>query len=143
MEPVLDATGGGAHRIGMVHAMTHSGFPLVDELLFWGGLLTVVVCLIALADLVLRARFRATSLTLARMLSAFAPLLGLFGAAWGITDTMIWMGDQNLTSPEVWIPSAAIAASLIAMGAAGGCIGVVLTAILRIDSARRGAKTRD
>lgn len=143
MAPVEEAAVESGHRISMVHAMTHSSFPLVDELIIWGGLLTVVVCLLALADLVLRGRFRATSLSLTRMQSRFVPLLGLFGAAWGIADIMIKMTERNLTSPEIWLPSVAIAALLVALGAAGGGIGVILTAILRIDSARHAVKLGD
>ncbi|CAN7257533.1 hypothetical protein [Brevundimonas sp. LjRoot202] len=102
---------------------------LVLQGIFW---LTLTISVVVLADLIMRGRFRNISLTLARMLAAFGPLLGVYGAAKILMNVSL---DLNRT----YIDPGTVGQSalLVAVGALCGCIGVVLAAVLMIVPVRR------
>lgn len=97
---------------------------LVFQGLIW---LTLAILAVVLVDLVVRGRFRNISSTLALMLAALGPLLGVYGAANILMSASL---DLRYTAmdPGVVGPSAL----LVAIGMLCGCIGVVLAAVLRI-----------
>ena len=101
--------------------------------LVWLALAIVVV---ALVDLVARGRFRTVSLTLARMLGALGPLLGVYGAANVLVKASLSVRDPSLIAAYVG-PSAL----LVSAGALCGCIGIVLAAVLRVVPARRAVRS--
>ncbi|HEY0599267.1 hypothetical protein [Brevundimonas sp.] len=102
---------------------------LVLQGLIW---LTLAIVLAVVADLVVRGRFRNISSTLALMLGALGPLLGVYGAASIVISASL---DLRYTAmdPGVVGPSAL----LVSIGMLCGCIGVVLAAVLRIVPAKR------
>jgi len=91
--------------------------------LFW---LALAIGVIALVDLILRGRFRTISATLARMLAALGPLLGIYGGA------SILMGASLKMDTHLDPAAIGQSAFLVAIGALCGCVGVVLAAVLRI-----------
>lgn len=96
--------------------------------LFW---LTLASLVVALVDLVVRGRFRNLSSTLARMLGALGPLLGVYGAA-----NILMSASLNLQDARIWPGIVGQSALLVAVGTLCGCIGVVLVAVLRIIPAK-------
>jgi hypothetical protein len=132
-----------AHRLSLSGAVIHSTDPVTHHVLLGLLLVTLVVVIIVLVDLIRGGRFRTTALALTRMLSALAPLLGLFGAAIQLASTALLVAEHNIAAPAVWAPSVMVAAWTIAISAVCGALGVIFTAIFRIDSARRAAKIRD
>lgn len=131
------------HRLNLTEAVVHSTDPVVHHVLLGVLLVTLVVVIIALIDLVRGGRFRTSALALTRMLSLLAPLLGLFGAAVQLATTALVVAEQNIASPAVWAPSIMVSAWVIATSTVCGALGVIFTAILRMDSARRRAKAGD
>ncbi|MCS6622740.1 hypothetical protein N0B44_07450 [Roseibacterium beibuensis] len=93
--------------------------------------LTLAIVVLVLVDLVLRGRFRNISSTLALMLAALGPLLGVYGAANIVMSASL---DLRYTAmdPGVAGPSAL----MVATGVLCGCIGVVLAAVLKIVPAK-------
>lgn len=132
-----------AHRMSLSGAVIHSTDPVTHHALLGVLLVTLIVVIIALVDLIRGGRFRTTALALTRMLSALAPLLGLVGAAMQLASTALLVAEHNVAVPAVWAPSVMVAAWIVAISAVCGALGVLFTAVLRIDSARRAAKIRD
>lgn len=107
------------------------------QTVFWITLsLAVIVVVIVAADLVNRGRHRNTSLALTCMLSGLAPLLGVYAAAdCGfkiLAQDTVTQGALSFAS----IDGLRQALAALALGAAMGAIGVVLTAVLRIAPVR-------
>jgi len=96
--------------------------------LFW---LTLAILLVVVIDLFARGRFRNISSTLAPMLGALAPLLGVFGVADILMSASL--DPQYTDIPGVVVGPSAV---LIAVGTLCGSIGVVLAAVLRIVPAK-------
>lgn len=96
--------------------------------LFW---LTLAILVIVLVDLVVGGRFRNISSTLARMLGALGPLLGLYGAA-----NILMSASLNLQFTYINPGIVGQSALLVAVGALCGGIGVVLAAVLQIVPVR-------
>ena len=94
-------------------------------------LLTLAILVVVLVDLVARGRLRNISSTLALMLAALGPLLGVYGAANIVMSASL---DLRYTAmdPGVAGPSAL----MVATGVLCGCIGVVLAAVLKIVPAK-------
>jgi len=102
--------------------------------LFW---LTLVIVVVVLIDLVARGRFRTISLTLARMLAALGPLLGLYGAANVLVKASLSVAEPSMLAAHVG-PSAL----LVSIGALCGGVGVVLAAVLKLIPAGRATPGR-
>lgn len=103
-----------------------------EQLLLQGLLwLTLAVVVVGLVDLVARGRFRHLSLTLARMLGAAGPLLGIYGAASVLMKASLIVSEPSMIS--AWIGPSML---LLSTGALCGCIGVVLAAVLGLLPAR-------
>ncbi|MDI6624434.1 MAG: hypothetical protein QME55_06865 [Brevundimonas sp.] len=94
--------------------------------------LTLAVLVVVLVDLVARGRFRNISSTLALMLAALGPLLGVYGAA-----NILMSASLDPQYMQVVPGSLGPSALLVATGMLCGCIGVVLAAVLRIVPAKR------
>ncbi|MDO9075925.1 MAG: hypothetical protein Q7U72_00565 [Brevundimonas sp.] len=100
--------------------------------LFW---LTLAIVAIALVDLVARGRFRNVSSTLAGMLGALGPLLGVYAAA-----NILMSASLNVQDTRIWPGIVGQSALLVAIGALCGCVGVVLVAVLRIIPAKHRSR---
>ncbi len=105
--------------------------PTADFVLHALFLLTLAIFVFAVGDLIVRGRFRIISSTLARMLSALGPLLGVYGAA-----NILMSASLNLQDPRMWSGIVGQSALLVATGTLCGCVGVVLAAVLRILPAK-------
>ncbi len=103
-------------------------------------LIALLIAVFSLADLIRRGRTRTTALALTRMLSLLAPLLGVYGVCDSLIRTALVVANLNRDDPGLVFPTIALCALFVGVGAVCGCIGVILTAILRIDSARRARK---
>lgn len=103
-------------------------------------LVTVLVLFVVMIDLIRRARARTISLALTRMLSLLGPLLGVYGAANSVLMTGMDAGNTNIAHPGIIGPMVALGALSMMCGAVSGCIGVVLTAVLRIEGGWRSAR---
>jgi len=96
--------------------------------LFW---LTLAILVVVVIDLFARGRFRNFSSALASMLGALGPLLGFYGAADILMSVSLDPRYTDISGVAVG-PSAL----LVAAGTLCGCIGVVLTAVLKIIPAK-------
>jgi RsiW-degrading membrane proteinase PrsW (M82 family) len=142
MAPVEDTANEGGHRLG-VSALAEIMDPTTHWVMTAVIAVTLVVVVVVLIGFIRRGRSRQISLALTRMLSLLGPLLGICGVANNVMIIGIDAGNTNIAHPGIIGPFAALGAISMLIGAGAGCIGVILTAILRIDSARRAAKLGD
>jgi hypothetical protein len=129
----------GEHRLG-VSALYEIIDPTTHQVITVLILVTVFVLIVVLIDLIRRGRARTISLALTRMLSLLGPLLGIYGAANSVMMTGLDVGNTNIAHPGIIGPMVALGALSMMFGAVAGCIGVVLTAVLRIEDAWRSAR---
>lgn len=101
--------------------------PTADYVLRGLFCLTLAILIVVVIDLFARGRFRNVSSTLASMLGALGPLLGVYGAANILMSASLDPQYTDISGVAVG-PSAL----LVAVGTFCGCIGVLLAAVLRI-----------
>lgn len=129
----------GGHALG-ARVLLENMNPVVHHVIVGVFLITAVIFVWAVVDLIRKGRARTTSLALTRMLAGLAPLLGVVAAADNIFGAGIRIANTNMGHPAVVWPVLAQAAFALWIGAVCGVIGVVLTAVLRIESAWRAGR---
>lgn len=127
--------GGEAHgRLG-ASALLHGMNPTTHLVIQILALLGMAVLALAVADLLLRGRFRTTALALTGMLASLAPLMGVYAAANALLFAFIEVADRNIAAPSFIAIPLAEAAYAVAVGALVGGGAVVLKAVLRLADA--------
>ena len=104
-------------------------------------LLSLVVLVVAVADLVLRGRFRNAAIALTGMLTLLGPLLGVYAAANALMVAFIEVADTNTANFPFVAPALAEAALAVAIGALVGAGAVILKTVLKLVDARRSRTT--
>lgn len=110
----------------------HSPNPTVHTVGLIILALAAAVLAVAVADLLMRGRFRTTSLALATMLIAVAPLLSLYAASDVVFSSAIRASGPSTATTFSLAKAAAEAAFSLSLGAAVGIGAAVVAAVLKI-----------